>query len=30
MLQIGGTKLIHVGSDARFALIGGRVSAPAP
>jgi quinol-cytochrome oxidoreductase complex cytochrome b subunit len=25
MLQIGGTKLIHVGSDARFGLIGGRV-----
>ncbi|MDX1643923.1 MAG: cytochrome b N-terminal domain-containing protein [Thermoanaerobaculia bacterium] len=25
LLQIGGTKLVHVGSDARFALIGGRV-----
>ena len=25
MLQIGGTNLVHAGSDARFALIGGRV-----
>jgi quinol-cytochrome oxidoreductase complex cytochrome b subunit len=25
LLQIGGTNLVHVGSDARFALIGGRV-----
>ena len=25
MLQIGGAKLIHAGSDARFGLIGGRV-----
>jgi quinol-cytochrome oxidoreductase complex cytochrome b subunit len=24
LLQLGGQKLIHVGSDARFALIGGR------
>jgi quinol-cytochrome oxidoreductase complex cytochrome b subunit len=25
LLQIGGTNLVHVGSDARFALIGGKV-----
>ncbi len=25
LLQIGGTNLVHAGSDARFALIGGRV-----